>query len=148
MVDFGKPDEKVLARLSTATDEGLKNYAENAQRHLPETQWLLDAVGKEQIKRGGAKNFTPQAVCKILIGAAREGKIRTYKEVTDEFGIDWPKVHRIIPHHLGEISTAEHNAGRPLLSAIVVEQGKKGLWRRLLHHVKKTRVQLFRAREI
>jgi hypothetical protein len=59
--------------------------------------------------------------CKLLTAAQQSMEI-SYKEVADILGIHTPGNHmaREVGEILGEISEDEHNAGRPLLSALAV----------------------------
>ena len=55
---------------------------------------------------------------RILIAVAKVGRTISYKALGRKLGIHWRGY--TMRHLLGEISLAEHKAGRPLLSAVVV----------------------------
>jgi hypothetical protein len=65
-----------------------------------------------------------------LVQVARSGDLVTYGEIAPLAGLDMadPGDRSRIAHILGEISTEEHQLGRPLLSAVVVlqDQNKPG----------------------
>jgi len=60
----------------------------------------------------------------MLIEAARQRNVLYYAEVGQILNLDMGNPHhrQEIGRILGEISTEEHNNGRPLLSAVVVHQ--------------------------
>ena len=126
--DLSKPDPAVLERIIKADDGALKQYAENAKRHLPQTQWLLDAVSKIQIERGGTPSVNPHSVRSVVIEYARQGKTCTYGDIAKRFNVSWPQIRHTLPKHLGAICEIEHGNDRPLLSCLVVDKttGKCG----------------------
>lgn len=82
--------------------------------------------GGQRTRRGQSVN---QAIYDELLRVARSGTgaTTTYSEIAPLAGLDMStKVGRIqIAHMLGEISTAEHEAGRPMLSALVILKGTR-----------------------
>ena len=60
----------------------------------------------------------------MLIEAAQQRRVLSYAEVGEVLNLDMDNPHhrREIGRILGEISTEEHNNGRPLLSAVVVHR--------------------------
>ena len=74
----------------------------------------------EQVERGGLRNMNANSVREIILRYARRGETCTYKAIADELGMEWNQAHRPMPKILGEVSEMEHDAGRPLLTAIVV----------------------------
>jgi len=65
-----------------------------------------------------------QILYERLIGVARSGNYVTYAEIAPLAGLDMgnPDDRTEIGRLLGEISTFEHQQGRPLLSAIVIHK--------------------------
>lgn len=126
--DFSKPDANILGRLPEASDDQLKSYSNNARRHLPDAQWLLEAVSAEQINRGGTISVNPHSVRELIIEYARRGDTLTYGEIAKRFNVSWPRIRHILPKHLGAICEIEHTNARPLLSCLVVDKntGKCG----------------------
>tara|TARA_R110002072_G_scaffold300627_3_gene478534 strand:+ start:4609 stop:5094 length:486 start_codon:yes stop_codon:yes gene_type:complete len=115
--------QRVLDRLPTASDADLKNYAINARRKLPELQWLIDAVASEQANRGGLKNITPDAIATVLIQRATERRTIGYAELAEEFGVKWPSPRYVMMPAVGEMAQREEDAGRPMLSVLIVQKG-------------------------
>lgn len=122
MVDYGTPNPDLLERIRDASDDELSRYLENAKAKLPAAQWLVDAVVTEQFNRGGLRNMNANTVRDIILRYARQGVTCTYKTIANELGIEWNQAHRRMPVILGQVSELEHQAGRPLLTAIVVSQ--------------------------
>ncbi|QFT65430.1 hypothetical protein FIU93_01475 [Labrenzia sp. THAF35] len=71
-------------------------------------------------RKGQGLDFkkTMKAVTKV----AKEGRFLAYKQLADESGADWAKVHYAMNTHLRDLIEFAHHRGWPLLSAIVVNQ--------------------------
>lgn len=123
--DYSQPDPKVLDSVHNATNDQLCTMLENAKRKLPATQWLVDAITNEQVRRGGLINLNANSVRAVILRYARSGQTCTYKTIAEELSVEWPQAHWRLPPVLDEISTFERAAGRPLLTAVVTSQ--KGL---------------------
>ncbi len=114
--------QRILDKLPSSTDQDLKNYAENARRQLPVAQWLLDAIATEQLSRGGTKNITPDSLAEVLIRCAKKKKTIGYAELAQEFGLKWPEPRYVMMPAVGAMSDKEEDAGRPMLSALIVQK--------------------------
>ena len=68
-----------------------------------------------------------EALLAHLIGVARRGELTTYRQLAATFGLDLstPVDRDRLAGALREVSVAEHGAGRPLLSAVVVLAERK-----------------------
>lgn len=66
-----------------------------------------------------------QAIYERLVAVARAEDVTTYTDISPLAGLDMdnPDHRDKIGQLLGEISTFEHNHGRPLLSAVVIHRG-------------------------
>ena len=64
-----------------------------------------------------------------LVDAARAGQTMTYSQAGAVIGLTMRNPHhrRVLGQHLGVISAAEVERGRPMLSALVVHKGEKSL---------------------
>ena len=115
--------QRILDRLPKASDQDLKNYSVNARKDLPDTQWLLDAVAAEQLRRGGIKNITPDSLREILIRCAKRGETIGYAELAKEFGLTWPEPRYAMMRIVDQVCRREEDAGHPMLSALIVQKG-------------------------
>jgi hypothetical protein len=120
--DYSESDPELVERVRSAEDDELAGYLENAKRHLPQTQWLVDVIAQEQLKRGGTQTLTPDSVREVILKHAREGRTCTYKLIAESLGISWSEAHWRLPGVLGKVSEMESGIGRPLLTAIVTSQ--------------------------
>lgn len=121
-VDYSRPDPAIIERVRNCSDDELSRYLENARKKLPAAQWLVEEIAREQLQRGGLSNMTVHSVREIILGFARQGRTCTYKMIADALNVTWEQAHWRLPNLLGDVLTMEHSAGRPLLSAIVVNQ--------------------------
>jgi hypothetical protein len=117
--DNAKYKELLLANIPKSTEAQLKVQLENAKRKLPESQWLVDAISNYFVEE---KVITTESVREILVRSARIGKTITYKEIGDNFG-EWTKIHYKLTAALGPVGQYEEDAGRPMLTSIVVDAG-------------------------
>ncbi len=120
--NYAEPDSELIERVRSASDEKLSRYLENAKRKLPDTRWLVDVIGKEQLKRGGLHNLTAESARQIILKHAREGRTCTYKMIAEALGVSWSQAHWRLPAILGQVSEMEDGVGRPLLTAIVTSR--------------------------
>lgn len=125
MIDYAKPNPALLDKVKRASDDELTRFLENAKAKLPETQWFVDAIVKEQVNRGGLRNINANSVREIILRYARRRETCTYKAIAHELDLKWSQAHRRIPKILGQVSEMELGSGRPLLTAIVVAQNGK-----------------------
>jgi hypothetical protein len=68
-----------------------------------------------------------EALLAHLIGIARRGELTTYRRLAAAFALDLstPVDRERLAGALRDVSVAEHRAGRPLLSALVVLAGRR-----------------------
>ena len=109
MVDYSEPNPKLIRKMQLSSDDDLFGYLENAKRKLPDTQWFIDAIVDEQVKRGGLRNLNAESVRKVILEHAKRGQTCTYKTVGDGLGVSWEQAHWRLPSVLGEVSEMEHD---------------------------------------
>ncbi len=80
----------------------------------------LDAMAERARRKGNGLDF--EKSMSLILQAAREKRCLSYKQLADESGADWGKVHYSIGGHLWDLVKYAHGKGWPMLSAIVVNQ--------------------------
>ncbi|HFE37113.1 MAG TPA: hypothetical protein ENK06_01675 [Gammaproteobacteria bacterium] len=70
------------------------------------------------------------AARKLLEEKASQGKTLSYREFATELGINKAPIIRTCARMLDMLIVEDHNANRPILAALVVQQGSAGFPRR------------------
>ncbi|MBZ9916583.1 MULTISPECIES: hypothetical protein [unclassified Mesorhizobium] len=106
-------------KLTTYSLEQLENLIANYRRQGRERDPIFPAIlaARERLK---SPILDFQTTLTVIRRAAAEGRFLTYKQVADESGADWAKVHWQMGDHLTRLCEYAHRKGWPLLSAIVV----------------------------
>ncbi|CTQ45315.1 MULTISPECIES: hypothetical protein [Roseibium] len=107
--------------LDQLTDEELKNLIGNYRRLKRTDDRAYPALLEEWSRRKGL-GLDFDTTMRAVARAAREGRFLSYKQLAEESGADWSRVHYAMNTHLGDLIEYSHRRGWPLLSAIVVNQ--------------------------
>jgi hypothetical protein len=103
------------------TDKELENLMENHCRQGATNRPLyVDAMRELEKRKGGGLEFDKSY--NLILGAAREGRFLSYKELADGSGAKWEKVHYSLGSHLWQLVKYADLKGWPMLSAIVVNK--------------------------
>ncbi|WP_144186167.1 hypothetical protein [Elioraea rosea] len=107
----------LAAKTDTEWDSLIENHRAKGATGAP----LYLAALEERERRKG-QGFDFEKTKSVLIAAATNGKVITYKDLADASGLDWSKVHWSVTPHLERMLEFCHRNGWPLLSAIVVSK--------------------------
>lgn len=103
-------------------DEGkLKSLIKN-HRDAGATDRLIYAEALAELERREGRGLDFDRSMSLIRAAAAEGRFLSYKELADESGADWGKVHYAVGGHLWRLVEYAHRKGWPMLSAIVVNK--------------------------
>lgn len=103
------------------TDNELRALIENYQRAQALTApRYLEAI--DELARRTGNGLDIQKSVQLIRSVASEDKFLSYKQLAEQSGADWSKVHWALFKHLGELIDYAHGNGWPLLSAVVVNQ--------------------------
>ncbi|WSH64900.1 hypothetical protein U8Q05_25775 [Rhizobium ruizarguesonis] len=80
----------------------------------------LEAMAERSRRKGNGLDFEKSKA--LILRAAREKHFLSYKQLADESGADWGKVHYAIGGHLWDLVKYAQGKGWPMLSAVVVNQ--------------------------
>ena len=107
--------------LTTLSDDQLKNLIENHRRQgkLSAPNFLAASAEYER-RKGRGLDFEKSLAA--IRAAASQGRCLSYKDLADESGAEWSKVHYEMNNHLGRLIEYAHGKGWPLLSAVVVNK--------------------------
>ena len=110
-----------MGPIDEQTDQQLKNIIDNHRRAgaLDKPDYL-NALRELARRKGKELDFDKSFA--LVRKAAAEKRFLGYKELADESGADWSKVHYSMNTHLGELMEYAHLRGWPLLPAIVVNK--------------------------
>lgn len=105
--------------------EQLENLIDNHRRKgATDSPVYLDALRELEKRKGKGLDFDKSLA--IIVGAAKEGRFLSYKELADASGADWGQVHYAIGEHLWKLVEYAHRHGWPLISSIVVNKPNVG----------------------
>jgi hypothetical protein len=97
----------------------LENQIANYRRAGRTNDDYFRALCDELQKR---KGFNAERSRAVIFRAAKEGRCLSYKDLADESGLDWARVHYGIGAHLWELLEPTFRKDGILLSAIVVNK--------------------------
>src|SRR5690606_5681296 len=80
----------------------------------------LAALEEYAVRRGNGLSFAKSM--SAIREAAKAGRFLSYKELAEQSGATWNKVHYSMSPHLWDLVEYAHRRGWPMLSAIVVNQ--------------------------
>jgi len=99
----------------------LRNIITNFSKHgKADDPRCLGAMEELARRTGNGLDFEKSLA--LIRAAAADGRYISYKQLADESGADWSRVHYSVFNHLGDLIDYAHRKGWPLLSAIVVSQ--------------------------
>jgi len=78
------------------------------------------ALEEYAARRGNGLSFAKSMA--VIREAAQVGRFLSYKELADQSGAIWNKVHYSVGRHLWDLIEYAHRRGWPMLSAIVVNK--------------------------
>jgi len=102
-------------------DSELDNLIENHRRHDKVQAKLYIAALAERARRSG-KGLSFEKTIAVILGAAKEGRFLSYKELADSSGAKWTQVNHAVAQHLGQLIEYAERRGWPMLSTIVVNK--------------------------
>ncbi|MCQ8783540.1 hypothetical protein [Mangrovibrevibacter kandeliae] len=103
------------------SDQELKNIIANHRRRERTGESVyLAALAEEARRKGNGLDFGKTFA--LVRKAAAANRFLGYKELADESGADWSKVHYSVNGHLGKLMEYAHRRGWPLLPAVVVNK--------------------------
>ncbi len=114
MKSVGELNEKQLVAV-------VANYRRKEMTYDP---YYLEALEELARRKGAGLDFGK--TLRAVLGAARERRFLSYKQLADESGLEWSRVRYAMNRHLGDLIEYAHRRGWPLLSAIVVNQQHLG----------------------
>lgn len=107
--------------VSSYSDRQLKALIENHRRNNATDRRLYVAALEEYAaRRGNGLSFAKSM--QVIREAARSGCFLSYKELADQSGAIWNKVHYSVGAHPWDLVEFPHRRGWPMLSAIVVNK--------------------------
>ena len=109
--------------LSAKTVDELKTIIANHEKLGKTKADRYLAAGVELAGRS-AGNLSLDKTVGIIATAAKAGAFLSYKDVADQSGAVWAKVHYAMTKHLLDVSRHAHRLGWPMLSAIVANKQK------------------------
>lgn len=99
----------------------LDNLIANHERHgRVDAPAYLEALSERARRDGRGLSF--EKSFSAVVKAAKARRFLSYKQLADESGAEWSKVHYACNQHLGDLIAYAHRRGWPLLSAIIVNQ--------------------------
>lgn len=102
-------------------DTGVKNVIDNHRKQKKtDTPLYVAALEEWERRKGGGLNL--QKSLEIIRSAAAERRFLCYKDLADESGLEWNKVHYAVNDHVGHLLEYAHARGWPMLSAIIVNK--------------------------
>lgn len=102
-------------------DNELDNLIENHRRHDKlRAKLYLDCLA-ERARRSG-KGLSFEKSFDVILGAAKDGRFLSYKELADSSGAKWTQVNHSVAQHLGHLVEYAERRGWPMLSTIVVNK--------------------------
>ncbi|TPN53892.1 hypothetical protein [Mesorhizobium sp. B1-1-7] len=106
-------------KLASYSLDQLENLVANYRRGGRESDPIFPAIlaARERLK-SPALDF--QTTLAVIRQAAVAGHFLSYKQIADESGADWSRVHWQMGDHLTRLCEYAHRRGWPLISAIVV----------------------------
>ncbi|MER8691914.1 hypothetical protein NKI77_18130 [Mesorhizobium opportunistum] len=106
-------------KLDSYSLEQLENLVVNYRREGRESDPIFpDILAARERLKSPALDF--QTTLAVIRRAAAAGRFLPYKQIADESGADWSKVHWQMGGHLTRLCEYAHRRGWPLISAIVV----------------------------
>ncbi len=107
--------------VSSYSDRQLKALIENHRRNNATDRPLyVTALEQYAARRGNGLSFAKSM--RVIREAARSGHFLSYKDLADQSGAIWNKVHYSVGAHLWDLVEFSHRRGWPMLSAIVVNK--------------------------
>ena len=102
-------------------DSELDNLIENHRRHDKlQAELYIDCLA-ERARRSG-KGLSFEKTFAVILGAAKDGRFLSYKDLADSSGAKWTQVNHSIAQHLNELVEYAERRGWPMLSTIVVNK--------------------------
>lgn len=102
-------------------DKQLANLIANYQRlGKVDDTYYHDALSEMARRKGAGLNF--EKTFRAVLRAAKERRFLSYKQLSDESGVEWSKVRYAVNQHLGDLVEYAHRRRWPLLSAIIVNR--------------------------
>jgi hypothetical protein len=92
--------------------------ANHKQRGATSAPLYLEAMA--ELARRTDQGLSFEKSLTVILAAAHRGEFVTYKQLADESGADWSKVHWSVGPHLDRMLAYCHGKGWPLLPSIVV----------------------------
>lgn len=111
----------VLTPLETYDLKTLEGWIEAFRRNGLESDPDFPRLLEEWERRKG-QGLDFKKSMRIIHRAAAERRFLSYKDLADESGLDWNKVHYAVNEHVGRLIEYAHRRGWPMLSAIVVNK--------------------------
>jgi hypothetical protein len=94
--------------------------ANHRQRGATSVPLYLEAMAELARRNGQGLSF--EKSLSVILAAARLGRFVTYKQLAEESGAEWSRVHWSVGPHLDQMLAYCHGKGWPLLPSIVVAQ--------------------------
>jgi hypothetical protein len=108
-------------RIDQYSDNELNNLIQNHEaRAMTREPRYLEAMAEKSRRKGNGLDFEKSKA--LILKAAIEKRFLSYKQLADESGADWGKVHYAIGGHLWDLIKYADGRGWPMLSAVVVNQ--------------------------
>ena len=99
----------------------LKNVIENHEEAgKVKEPYYLEAMAELARRKGHGLDFRKSF--DLIRRAAAERRFLSYKQLADESGAEWSKVHHAMNDHLWDLVKYAHGKDWPLLSAVVVNK--------------------------
>ncbi len=102
-------------------DNELDNLIENHRRHDKLHSKLYIGCLAERARRSG-KGLSFEKTFAAVMGAAKDGRFLSYKELADSSGAKWTQVNHSVAKHLGHLVEYADRRGWPMLSSVVVNK--------------------------
>jgi len=114
--------------VATLSVDQLENLIENHRRKgATDAPLYMNAL--QELERRKGKGLEFERSLSIVLGAAKEQRFISYKELADASGAEWNQVHYAIGEHLWRLVEYSHRKHGVLFSAIVVNKPNVGTGR-------------------